>query len=154
MENFKVISAVQIKKDNNGAALESPYYQLNLRNAAGAVLESPVRVSTKYLANKFRADEVDVDILPAISLHRLVKGMSVTAVIEHKTKGDAFVATENTGLVKVNDAWVPATAGQKYEVQETGYRIDYDQEFMIDFDFDLAITLVEKAEAKAALQPA
>ncbi len=158
MERFQVIKAVRISKDTDGNALENSYYQLSLQNQAGDVLEQPVRMSTKYIANLFNQEQVDTTVLTPRQLHRLIKGMTILATIEQKVKGEEFVATEFSGLVNVGTdkapKWEQPVKGQKYLIQEDGYRVNYDNEVGIDFNDDLADKFIREATMPASVQAA
>lgn len=152
MENFNVVKAVEISKDSEGGLLDKPYYQLTLANSMGDLLTvpnedgeqvtAPIRVSTSYINNLFNQEKVEVENLTARQMHRLIKSLSIQAVIEQKLEGDEFIATEFSNPVnvgtKAKPKWETPTKGQSYIVQESGYRVNYDHDFIIEFDDDLA----------------
>lgn len=156
MEKYTVKKVVLIDKDSDKQALENPYYQLTLANKLGDVLtvpnedgvqiSAPIRVSQKFVNNLFKQEQVDMSKLTDRQAHRLVKTLSIEAVIEQKLEGDDFVATENSNLVNVGTSakpkWESPVVGQTYKVQESGYRVDYDHDFIIEFDDELADNFV------------
>ena len=64
---------------------------------------------------------------------KLMRGISIKGTIKKKKVGEDFTAVEGS-VVFVNGEWILGEEGETYKVQRTGYFVDYNEDFFLDFN--------------------
>lgn len=165
METFRVIHAVRIKDEEKQTF---DYFQLKLETSKGRVLtltdakgqtkDGVVRLTSDYVDNILRQEELPVKELTARQKLRLVRSMNLRAEITLKTQGEEVIADEVTGVVNVGTAdapkWEKPKAGTKFKVAETGYWINYRKDVTVSLDDAVANQIEHELYQRASLQQA
>ena len=89
-------------------------------------------ITPKMVEASIRSQGINPDYLRPFHLVQALKSASIDCTLRFKTKGEDFIATENTGQVLVGKKFVASKKGETYQVAETGIAIDYDESVSIE----------------------
>lgn len=90
-------------------------------------------LSRTLIVSHLQGQGLDSDLVDNFHIMKLMRGVTIIGTIKKKKVGENFIAVEGS-VVYVDGEWILGVAGETYVVQRTGYRIDYDEDFFLDFN--------------------
>lgn len=90
-------------------------------------------LSRTLIVSHLQGQGLDSDLIDNFHIMKLMRGVTIKGTIKKKKVGEEFVAVEGS-VVYQEGEWILGTAGETYVVQRTGYRIDYNEDFFLDFN--------------------